>query len=136
MILLDTNIISAMRRPDRNPQVAAWAASAASDAFFLSAISVMELERGVERLRDRDRAQARILDRWLDAVLTGYGDRILPLTTPIARRWGKLAQQLGNISLDLAIAATALEHDLVVATRNVAHFTPASVATVDPFAER
>lgn len=134
MILLDTNIISAMRRLDRHPSVAAWAASFANGAFFLSAISVMELERGVERLRERDKAQARVLDRWLDAVLTDYSDRILPLTTPIVRRWGLLAHRLGNKSLDVAIAATAVEHGLAVATRNVAHFAPTGAATIDPFA--
>lgn len=134
MILLDTNIISAMRRMDRHPRVAAWAASFASGSFFLSAISVMELERGVERLRERDRAQARILDPWLNAILTDYNDRILPLTTAIARRWGLLAHRIGNNSLDLAIAATALEHGLTVATRNVTHFAPTGAATLDPFA--
>lgn len=135
MILLDTNIISAMRRPDRNPQVAAWAASIAAEDFFLSVVSVMELQRGVERLRRKDKAQAKRLDEWLDAVLTGYSERILPLTIPVARRWGRLAQQIGNSDLDLAIAAAALEHGLIVATRNVSHFEPTGVATVDPFGE-
>lgn len=134
MLLLDTNIISAMRRPDRNPRVAAWAASVAPEDFFLSVVSVMELQRGVDRLRGRDESQAAILDRWLDAVLTDYDARILPLTIPIARRWGRLAHTIGNSDLDLAIAATALEHGLTVATRNVAHFAPAGVATLDPFA--
>ena len=133
MILLDTNIISAMRRPDRHPQVAQWVASVAEGAFFLSAISVMELERGVERLRERDAAQARMLDAWLDAVLTAYSDRILPVTTPVAKLWGRLAHRIGNRSLDLAIAATALDRGLIVATRNVAHFAETGVKTVDPF---
>lgn len=96
----------------------------------------MELQRGVERLRGRDEMQAEILDRWLGAVLTDYGERILPVTIPVARRWGLLAQEIGNSGFDLAIAATALEHGLIVATRNTAHFAPAGVETVDPFGER
>jgi hypothetical protein len=69
-------------------------------------------------------------------TLRVYGDRILPVSVPIARRWGRLARQLGTKSLDLAIAATALEHGLVVATRNVSDFTPTGVHVLNPFEPR
>jgi predicted nucleic acid-binding protein len=66
-------------------------------------------------------------------IVRAYGDRVLPFGIDEALRWGRLAARLGNKGLDLAIAATALEHGLTVATRNVSHFTPAGVAVFDPF---
>ncbi len=134
MFLIDTNVISALRKPERNLEVAAWVAWVGGEELYLSAISVMELQRGVDRLRARDAKQARVLARWLNAVLGEYDDRILPVTVPIARRWGSLAHKIGASGFDLAIAATALEHGLTVATRNISHFTPTGVPTVDPFA--
>ena len=135
MILLDTNVISAMRRPDRNTAVAAWAASIEDDGFFLSVISVMEIERGVARLRAKDSLQADMLQRWFTIVLNDYEERILPLSIPIARRWGQLSQQAGNSGADLAIAATALVHGLTIATRNISDFEGTGAATVNPFVE-
>ena len=123
-----------MRRPDRNPAVAGWAASRANDDFFISVISVMEIERGIERMRAKDTHQGALLQQWFSVVLTDYEQRLLPLTPAIARRWGFLSQQAGNSSLDLAIAATALEHGLTVATRNISDFAGTGAATVDPFA--
>ena len=73
---------------------------------------------------------------WLDDTLRFYGDRILPLTTSIARRWGRISAHVGNKNLDLALAATALEHGLTMATRNVAHYERAGVAIVNPFEAR
>ena len=70
---------------------------------------------------------------WLDRVLAWYGDRILPVDTTTARRWGQLSATLGYESADLLIAATALEHGLTVVTRNVRHFEPTGVPTLNPF---
>ena len=127
-------MISALRRADRNPAVAAWSKIQEPLQVFLSVITVTELQRGVDRLEGTDPRQAQILARWLETVLEAFGDRILPLTVKSARRWATLSVKIGNRSLDLAIAATALEHGLIVATRNVAHFKPTGVATIDPFA--
>lgn len=135
MLLLDTDVISALRRPDRNPRAASWVARNEVEGLFLSVASAMEIERGVWRLRGKDPDQADLLAEWLARVLAEYGERILPMTTPVARRWGRLAATIGNSNLDLAIAATALEHGLTVVTRNVSHFTPTGVATIDPFAD-
>jgi predicted nucleic acid-binding protein len=73
---------------------------------------------------------------WLDLTLRAYGERILPLTVGSARRWGRLAAQRCNKQLDLAIAATALEHGLIVVTRNVADFEPTGVPVLNPFDPR
>jgi hypothetical protein len=84
-----------------------------------------------QRATDPDFAPA--LATWLDRVLALYGERVLPLDLQIARRWGQLSAALGNDSADLMISATALEHGLTVATRNVTDFEPTGVATLNPF---
>ena len=110
-----------------------WINSVAPTTLFFSAVTIAEIERGIERERSIDPKFAAELASWLDVTLRAYGERILPLTVAIARRWGRLAAQIGNRELDLAIAATALEHGLTLVTRNVSHFTPTGVATLNPF---
>jgi predicted nucleic acid-binding protein len=136
MYLLDTVVVSEMRKHRRDPNVAGWLGSVAATEVYLSVFTVVEIEAGIERQRIIDPAFATALSAWLAIVLQVYGDRILPLTVPIGRRWGRLIARAGNRSLDLAIAATALEHGLTVVTRNVDDFVPAGVATLNPFRPR
>jgi toxin FitB len=133
MHLLDTMVISELSRRHPNRHVLAWFASVTSSDLYLSVISVSEIERGIERQKATDPAFAGRLSTWLDGVLRAYGNRVLPVTTAIARRWGRLAAKIGRDDLDLAIAATALEHGLTVVTRNVSDFAPSGVPTRDPF---
>jgi len=133
MYLLDTVVVSEIPKKVRDPNVMAWLSSANSEALFISAITVFEIERGINRQRRRDPPFAHRLDDWCANLLAGYGQRILPLTMDAARRWGQLAAKLGHSQLDLAIAATALEHGLTVVTRNVADFAPTGVETLNPF---
>ena len=133
MYLLDTDLLSELRKRKRDTNVAAWIGAVASADLFLSAVTIAEIERGIERRRDDDAAFAQDLAQWLDHTLRLYGERVLPLTVGIARRWGRLAARIGSKNLDLAIAATALDHGLTVVTRNVAHYTPTGVAVVNPF---
>ncbi|HLJ00846.1 MAG TPA: type II toxin-antitoxin system VapC family toxin [Bradyrhizobium sp.] len=97
-------------------------------------ISIGEIERGSARQRATDPGFAAALAGWLDKVLTLYGERIVPFDLRTARRWGALSAALGNESVDLMIAATALEHGLTVVTHNVSDFGPTGVAVLDPFA--
>jgi toxin FitB len=133
MYLLDTVVLSELRKRRRDAGVVAWIGSVVPADLFLSAITIAEIELGIERQRAVDPAFAQELARWLDVTLRAYGERILPLTVAIARRWGRLAAQIGNQELDLAIAATALEHGLTVVTRNISDFARAGVPTLDPF---
>ena len=133
MYLLGTVVLSELRKRRRNPHVVAWISSVTPTDIFLSAVTVAEIELGIERQKKIDPAFALELEKWLDVTLRAYGERVLPLTIGIARRWGRLAAQIGNRELDLAIAATALEHGLTVIKRNVSDFTPTGVATFDPF---
>jgi predicted nucleic acid-binding protein len=133
MYLIDTDVLSELRRRQRDPGVVAWIGAQRTADLFLSVISIGEIERGISLERPRDPDFADALTRWLDGVLALYGDRILPFDLRAGRRWGQLSAALGNDTADLMIAATALEQGLTVVTRNVRHFEPTGVATLDPF---
>lgn len=133
MYLLDTNVLSELRKRKCNPAVAKWFSKVPDSELYLSAIVLTEIERGIERQRTLDPVFAEQLTEWLEFILRAFGDRILPLTVNIARRWGRLAAKLGNKDLDLAIAATALEHGLTVVTGNTKHFQHTGAKLLNPF---
>lgn len=133
MYLLDTNVLSELRKPRRDPHVARWISTVPGSELYLSTVTFAEIERGIERQRVVDPAFAKQLADWLEFTLRAFGDRILPLTINIARRWGRLAATIGNTEVDLAIAATALEHGLTVVTGNVRHFQRTGVNLLNPF---
>ena len=135
MFLIDTDVLSALRRRERHPKVVGWLSRQRTADLYLSAVSVAEIEKGIVRQERRDPTFARVLTAWLDEILVLYGDRILPVDLPTARRWGRLCGVIGHEGADLLIAATALEHGLSVVTRNVGHFQPTGVAIIDPSAE-
>jgi toxin FitB len=135
MFLLDTNVISELRRRDRtNPKVAAWIESVPSGETFLSSITVLELETGALLRERRDAVQGRLLREWIeDRVLTSFAGRILPVDTEVARRCARLHVPNPRPQRDSLIAATALIHGLVVATRNPADFDPMAVPVLNPW---
>ena len=131
--LLDTDVLSALRRRERNPAAVRWVETQRTADLYLSVVTVGEIERGITQQQRDDPSFARDLAYWLDRVLAWYSDRILPVDTATARRWGRLSATHGHEGADLLIAATALEHGLTVVTRNVRHFQPTGVPTVSPF---
>jgi len=133
MYLIDTVVFSELYKRRRHPAFVRWLSAQDENDFFLSTITLGEIERGIEIQRRRNPQFAATLLAWLDRSIDIYSDRILPVTTQIARRWGALSARIGHDSVDLIIAATALEHGLTVATRNIRHFTPTGVPTEDPF---
>lgn len=132
MFLVDTDVLSLLRRPERSPGVSRWMGKQRTTDLYMSVVSVAEIERGITRRRRRDPAFASLLAAWLDSVLLLYGQRILPVDASTARRWGRLFGDLGHAGTDLLIAATAIEHGLTVVTRNVRHFEPTGVPVLDP----
>ena len=134
MFLIDTDVLSALRRRERYPQVARWMSRQRAADLYLSVVSIGEIERGVIRQQRSNPDFARTLALWLDSVITLYGEHILGVNLAIARRWGQLSARIGNDSADLLVAATALEHGLSVVTRNVRHFEPTGVGVIDPSA--
>ena len=135
MYLLDTVVLSEFRkRPaQRDRNLIAWINAAPSDRLFVSVVTIGEIERGIERQRSIDPGFAERLANWIEVTLRLYEGRILPVSLDVARRWGRLSHQVGNKGMDLAIAATALQHGLAVVTRNVSDFTPTGVTVINPF---
>ena len=133
MFLLDTDVLSAHRRPDRAPGAASWLARQRTADLYLSVVSIGEIERGIALQQSRNPPFAQALAAWLDRVLVLYGDRLLGIDAATARRWGQLSALIGHEGADLLIAATALEHGLTVVTRNTRHFEPAGVRVLNPF---
>ena len=132
MFLIDTDVVSALRKRQRHPEIARWVEAQRSADLYLSVVTVGEIERGIERQQRRDPVHAHALAAWLDRLIALYGDRILAVDLSAARRWGRLSHLIGHEGADLLIAATALEHGLTVVTRNVRHFEPTGVPVLDP----
>ena len=132
MFLIDTDVLSMLRRRERNPAVARWMVNQRTADLHLSVVSVGEVERGIAQQRRLNPAFAAALAAWLDGMVALYSGRILPVDMQIARRWGRLVDSIGHRNPDLLIAATALEHGLTVVTRNVRHFEPTRVPVLDP----
>lgn len=131
--LLDTNVISAARRPDRAPRVAAWLRGRAERDLFLSVISLGEIERGIRAQERANPAFAADLRAWMDRTLRLFSDRLLPFGPDEARIWGRLSQEIGHGGADLMIAATALARGATVVTGNVDDFRPTGVLLKNPF---
>jgi predicted nucleic acid-binding protein len=138
MFLLDTVVLSELRKAprQRNGNLVHWMGGVTSQDLYLSVLTIGEIERGIERQRQVNLPFAESIASWLDVILRTYEGRILAIDFAVARRWGRLSQRIGNKGLDLAIAATALEHGLTVVTRNVSDFEPTGVAVLDPFKAR
>lgn len=133
MYILDTNVISAVRRTDRAPQVRAWLTGKSEAELFLSAITVGEIARGIRQQEGRDPDFATDLRRWLDRTTQLFSDRVLPFGAEDAKIWGRLSADIGHPGADLMIAATALYHNATVVTGNVADFAPTGVRLENPF---
>lgn len=133
MYILDTNVLSAVRRPDRAPKVAAWLQGKAEQDLFLSVITLGEIERGIRQQNTRDPGFARDLRAWLDRTVLLFSDRLLPFEAEDARIWGRLSAEIGHNGADLMIAASALRHAATVVTGNTRDFAPTGVALEDPF---
>ena len=133
MFLVDTDVLSALAKRRRPANVEIWIAQQRTADLFVSVISIGEIERGIALQRRMDQSFAALLTNWLDQILNIYGDRVLPFDLASARRWGQLSATLGHHGADLQIAATALEHGLTVATRNVSHFELTGVSIFNPF---
>jgi len=137
MLLLDTNVISELRKAKTgkiNPNVKVWAESVSPTTLFLSVVTLLELEMGIGLIERRDLAQAELLRTWLNHhVLPTFNGRILAVDTAVALCCGKLHVPDPRSDRDALIAATALVHNMTVITRNVADFKPTGVQIFNPW---
>ena len=135
MFLLDTNVVSELRRPDKaDRNVLAWANAMPAARFFMSAISILEIELGTRLIARKDAVQAAILRDWIDNhILARFEGRILAIDTVVAQRCAQLHVPNPRAERDALIAATALVHGLTVVTRNVGDFEPTGVTLLNPW---
>ncbi|HYD39088.1 MAG TPA: type II toxin-antitoxin system VapC family toxin [Allosphingosinicella sp.] len=135
MYLLDTNVVSELRRGRRaDPRVAAWAAAMPGGSAFLSAVTIFEIERGILLVERRDQEQAANLRGWLETnILAEFEGRILPIDIAVARRCAALHVPDPLPDRDALIAATALVHGMTVATRDIGDFEATGVPLINPW---
>ncbi len=135
MLLLDTNVVSEVRKSHCDAGVRAWVTAQPADTLYISAITVLEIQRGISLAAQRgDDMQAEVFTRWLDQmVLPAFAGRILPVDHVVARRAATLAWPDARDYRDPIIAATGLVHGAAVATRNVKHFEASGVQLVNPW---
>lgn len=135
MFVLDTNVVSQLRRPERaDPKVVAWALSMPVVSFFLSAITVLELELGALLMERRDKAQGLVLRSWIDEqIMPRFEGRVLAIDAAVAQRCARLHVPNPRAERDALIAATALVHGMTVVTRNSADFELTGVRILNPW---
>lgn len=131
--LLDTNVISEIRKRSPDPQVLAWYNSLAAEAAFISALTISEIRQGIERLRRKDQEQADLLQRWLEGLRTRYADHIIAVDAAVADEWGRMNVPDPLPVIDGLLAATAKAHGLTFVTRNTADLARSGAALLNPW---
>ncbi|MFE3545160.1 type II toxin-antitoxin system VapC family toxin [Nocardia sp. NPDC059177] len=134
--LLDTNVLSELRKSAKaaDPAVRAWTSARRPSELYLSVVTIMELDIGIGRVERRDDEQGKRLRAWLeDTVLDTFAGRILDIDLAVARRAAHMHVPDPRPERDTLIAATAGEHGMTVATRNVKDFTATGVPIVNPW---
>ena len=135
MYLLDTNVVSELRRPNPHRNVLNWVRGIPGDQLFLSAVTIGEIQSGIEITREQDTAKADEIEEWLDRVMSTFG--ILPVDATAFREWARLMhRQSDTLMQDAMIAAVAIVNRLEVVTRNVRDFEQLGVPALDPFTIR
>ena len=135
MFLLDTNVVSELRRPIPHQSILYWIRRVPAEQLYLSSVTIGEIQAGIEITREQDAVKARELEAWLNRVLATYD--ILAVDAAAFREWAKLMHRRSDTLMqDAMIAAVAIVHRLAVVTRNVRNFQHFGVPIINPFADR
>ena len=134
--LIDTNVISELRKGDRcDPAVAAWWAKVDENELWTSALVLGEIRRGIELARRRDPQKAKALEAWLEEVISGFGDRVLHVDAQVADEWGRMNAIRPLPVIDALLAATARANGLIFVARNGTDVQGVGVDILNPFAD-
>jgi predicted nucleic acid-binding protein len=131
--LLDTNVVSELRKRSPDPHVLAWYERVQGTQLFLSVLTLGEIRMGVERARRKDPAKAIALERWLTRLESSYGDRVVPVDSATADAWARLSVPNQLPVIDGLLAATAAARNWTFVTRNTADIEPSGVRVLNPF---
>lgn len=134
--LLDTNVLSELRKEKRcDPGVRQWFEGTIKEELFVSVLVLGEIRQGIERIRFRDPAQARALEKWLIWIGTEFADRVLPVDEKVADQWGRLGLSQPVPVIDAFLAATALVNDLTIISRDEEGFLKTGARLINPFSK-
>ncbi|NOQ34414.1 MAG: DUF4411 family protein [Methylococcaceae bacterium] len=134
--LVDTNVLSELRKKHRcNENVRLWFNATDKDSIYISVLVIGEIKRGIEKIQKRDKVAAMSLENWLQQVKKNARGRILPVTETIANRWGVINAGDPFPVIDSFLAATAIEHDLILVTRNISDVERSGARLLNPFDE-
>jgi toxin FitB len=131
--LLDTNVVSELRRRHPDPHVLAWYDTVTSAEIYLSVLTIGEIRLGIERLRRKDNAQAVLLEHWLHGLHATYQDHIIDVDAAVAEEWGRLNVPDPLPVIDGLIAASARTRGWTLVTRNTADLARTAVRMLNPF---
>ncbi|HEX8455672.1 MAG TPA: type II toxin-antitoxin system VapC family toxin [Longimicrobium sp.] len=134
--LLDTNVVSDSTKPRPDPRVTRWMGARPQEHFALSTITLGEIQKGASKLEPG--AKRTYLIQWLEEIPTEYRDRVIPVDVPIARAWGRIADEGRRAGRELSVpdgilVATAVIHDMVLVTRNERHFRDRGIQILNPW---
>jgi predicted nucleic acid-binding protein len=134
--LLDTNVVSELRKRDPDPHLLAWYAAVTSAELFLSVLTIGEIRLGIERLSRKDQAQADLLEQWLRGLQVTYRDHLIDVDTVVAEEWGRLNIPDPLPVIDGLLAASAKVHGWILVTRNISGLKRTGVTLLNPFEPR